>query len=262
MSPVLACQLTDVALKPGASRADAHCVRPRHVLSCAALSFALLPAASASAQVPTVDVLDQGAGQQVVSGVLGAIGLTGGPALDPICDGDAAVHGQLPDPSAVLKSPGATIARSVSGAFTVTLPKPAEEGVPVDVSAIRAVLGTVVTETTRRLPLPCPPSGTVNVKRTQSLKSFLHRGLKTAVVVSEPGDVIASVRLGGLRGRVLAAGRATATTAGRVALSLVPTPAGVRRLRGEKRANVVLLVGLVDAQGHTGKPAPVRLKLR
>jgi hypothetical protein len=236
-------------------------VRPRVVLASAALSLALVPA-SASAQVPTVEVLDSGGGQQVVSGVLGAIGLTGGPALEPICDGDTAVRGQLPDVTAALRSPGATIARSVSGAFTVTLSKPAAEGVPVDVSAIRSVLGSLITETTRRLPLPCPPSGTVNVKRTQSLKSFLHRGLKTAVVVSEPGEVIASLRLGGLRGRVLAAGRTTTTTAGRVALSLVPTPAGVRRLRAEKKANAVLLVGLVDAQGHTGKPAPVRLKLR
>lgn len=184
-------------------------------------------------------------------------------ALDPVCDGDARVTGTLSDPLALLRSPGATIARSVSGAFTVTLPAPAAEGTPVSVSAVRVLDGVPTQpETITVSPLPCPPDGTVNVRRVQSLNSFVRTGVKAAVVTTEAADVIASVRLGGLRGRVLAAGRTTATGPGRVALRLVPTPAGVRRLRGETRANVVLLVGLVDAQGHTGRPAPVTIALR
>ena len=213
---------------------------PRVVLSCAAIAGLLAVPAAAS-------------GQESVPG----------PQLDPVCDGDAVVRGQLLDPLAVLRSPGATIARSVSGAFTVTLPAPAKEGVPIPVSALKLdALGKLLTGTTSRTPLPCPPDGTVNVRRVQPLASFVRHGVKVAVVTSEASEVMASVRLGGLRGRVLAAGKTTATGPGRVALRLVPTPAGVRRLRGERRANVVLLVGLVDAQGHTGKPAPVRLKLR
>lgn len=183
--------------------------------------------------------------------------------VDPVCDGDAKVTGVLSDPLALLRSPGATIARAVSGAFTVTLPAAAQEGTPVSVSAVRLLDGVLTQpETVTLSPLPCPPSGEVNVRRTQSLASFVKRGMKVAVVPTEAAEVVASVRLGGLRGTVLAAGRTTASGPGRVALRLVPTPAGVRRLRSEERANVVLLTGLVDAQGHTGRPAPVRVALR
>lgn len=184
-------------------------------------------------------------------------------AVDPVCDGDTTVRGTLSDPLALLRSPGATIARAVSGAFTVTLPGPAKEGTPVSVSAVRLLDGVLQQpETVTLAPLPCPPAAEVNVRRVQSLASFRRTGMKVAVVPTEAAEVIASVRLGGLRGKVLAAGRTTATGPGRVALRLVPTPAGVKRLRSETRANVVLLVGLVDAQGKTGRPAPVTLKLR